>query len=75
MMPDEGTAVLGDQRIQRVDRFRIDVAGPGSEHPDRPQLAAMLVRHDVVRIVWPGALVQERADRSAGECLAGDDTV
>ena len=48
---------------------------PGGEDAQRPQLAPMLVRHDVVRIIGPGARIQERADRLPGDGLAGNHAI
>ena len=54
--------VRRDQEVQGVDGARVVVRQPGGEHMIRPQLAAVLVRVDVVRVVAAGAVVLEVPD-------------
>ena len=53
---DDRAAVLGDQRVERVRRLEVRQVRPRAEDAQRAQLAAMLVRHEVVRIVGARAL-------------------
>ena len=55
-MADDGAPIFLDQRIHGVDRLRVGVIEPGAEDTQPAQLAAVLVRHDVVGIVGAGAL-------------------
>ena len=51
-----------NQEVQGVDGPRVVVRQPCGKHTIRPQLAAVLVRVDVVRVVAPGAVVLEVPD-------------
>ena len=62
-MADNAAAVLRDDRVERVSRLHVGQVGPGAEDLERPQLAAMLVRNDVVRIVGTRRMVAKAADR------------
>ena len=64
-----------DQRVERIGGLEIGEVGPGAEHAQRPQLAPVLVRDDIVRIVGPGAGEQEVAEDLAGNQPAGDDAI
>src|SRR5262245_22568468 len=48
---------------------------PRGECPEGAELAAVLVRDDVVRVVRPSAVEAEAANRTALERLAGDNAV
>ena len=71
----DGAAVLGDERVERVAGFQVGQVGPRAEDAQRAQLAAMLVRHDVVGIVGPRAGVAEAAENLARQHAAGGDPV
>ena len=75
VVPDHAAAVLDDHGVQRVARFHVDEVGPRAEHLQRAQLAAVLVRHHIVGIVRPGAVVLEAADRTAGQRASGNGAV
>ena len=66
VVPDDAAPVSVDERVERVDAARVVVVEPRREHAQAAQLAAVLVRVDVVRIVGPRAVVAERPDRPAG---------
>ena len=53
------TSVRRHKQVQGVDGPRIVVREPGAEDTVRPQLAAMLVRVDIVRIVAPRPVILE----------------
>ena len=72
---DDRAAVLGDERVERVAGLEVGQVRPRAENAQRAQLAAMLVRHDVVGIVGPRARVAEAAEDLAGQQAAGDDAV
>ena len=74
-MADDAAAALGDDGVERVAGLHVDEIGPGAEHLQRPQLAAMFVRHDVVRIIGPRAVIPESADRPAGHGARGDGAI
>ena len=63
------------ERRQRVDALRIDVIEPRRKHEVAAQLAAMLVRDDVVGIVGARAVKLDAADRAARRGLAEDDAI
>ena len=52
----------GYERVERVAGLHVGEVRPRAEHAQRPQLAAVLVRDDVVGIVGAGALVAEAAE-------------
>ena len=58
-MTHDLSSVLLDHRVERVDRFRIDMVHPRGERAVGAQLATMLVRDDVVRIVGADAVEPE----------------
>ena len=60
------------QEVQGVDGPRVVVRQPCGKHTVRPQLAAVLVRVDVVRVVAPGAVVLEVPDGLAFVEARGD---
>src|SRR5947207_10454351 len=68
-------AVLADERIERVAGLEIDEVEPGAEHAERAQLAAVLVRDEVVRIVGAGPGVAEVAQDLAGNGPAGGGAI
>src|SRR3954470_3778256 len=68
-------AVYRYQCVQRVQRLQVGQIGPGAEHTQGAELAPLLVRHDVVWIVRPGARVTEGADDFAGQETASDHAV
>ena len=74
-MADYLPPTLIDHSVERVDRLRVHVIHPCRERAVCAQLAAMLVRHDVVRIVGAGAVEPEAADGLPFERFAGDDPV
>jgi hypothetical protein len=65
-----GAAVLGHQRVERVDRLGVHVIEPRGKHAVAAQLAAILVRHDVVRVVGARAEEADPAHGLAFERLA-----
>jgi hypothetical protein len=75
MMPDETPSALGDDGVQGVDRLRVGVIHPRAEHAQPAQLAPIFVAHDVIRIVGPGAFVQEPVNRATGQRRARYDAV
>ena len=52
--------VLGDERVEGIAGLEIGEVRPGAEYAQRAQLAAVLVWHDVVRIVGPRACAPAR---------------
>jgi hypothetical protein len=64
-----------DHGVQCVAGLQVDEVGPCAEHLQGPQLAAMLVRHHVVRIVGTGPVIAKRADDAAGHPPAGDGAI
>ena len=68
-------AVLGHERVERVARLEVGQIGPRAEHAQGAELAPVLVRHDVVRIVRPRPLVAEVAEDLARQQPAGDDAI
>ena len=72
---DDRAAVLRDQRVERVRGLEIGEVRPRAEDAQRAQLAAMLVRHEVVGIVGTRAGVEEAAENLAGNQPAGDDAI
>ncbi len=75
VMADDRAAAGADERVEAVDAARVVVVQPGAEDEQPAQLAAMLVREDVVRVVRPRAVVAERSHGLALERLAGQDPV
>ena len=75
VVPHHAAAVLDDDGVERVAGLHVDQVGPRAEHLQRAQLAAVLVRHDVVRIVGARAVVPEPADRTAGHGARGDGAI
>ncbi len=72
----ERTAVLLDERVERVAGLPVHEVRPRAEHAQRAQLAAVLVRHEIVRIVGPCARVAERPEnlprqQPSGRCAIG----
>ena len=72
---DDRAAVLGDERVERIRRLEIGEVRPRAEDTQRAQLAAVLVRDDVVGIVGTRAVIQEAAEDLAGNQPAGDDAI
>ena len=64
---DDRAAVLGHERVERVRRLEIGEVRPGAEDAQRAQLAAVLVRDEVVGIVGARAVVEEAARGSCRE--------
>ena len=60
---------------RRVAGLHVDEVGPRAEDAQRPQLAPVLVRHQIVGIVGPGALVPESAEHLAGQQAPGGEAV
>jgi len=60
--------------VERVYRSRVIVVQPGGEKPETAQLAAVLVRNDVVRVIGTGTVVAKMTERMSGDVLAGDDS-
>src|SRR3954464_3968779 len=59
------------QSVKRVQRLQVGQICPGAEDTQGPELAPVLVRHDVVWIVRAGTGVSEGADDFAGQETAG----
>ena len=72
---DDRLAVFGDDRVDRVRGLEVGEVRPGAEDAQRPQLAPVLVRHDIVRIVGTRAEVLEAAENLARQQAAGDDAI
>src|SRR6185369_12054178 len=68
-------AVLGQYRVERVRGLEVRQVSPCTEDTERAQIAAMLMRHDVVRIVRTCALEQISADNLPREQTASDNAV
>ena len=74
-MLDARPAVLRDERVDRVRCLQVGEIGPGAENAQRAQLAPMLVRHEIVRIVRACAGVQVAAENLARDQAPRNDTV
>ena len=74
-MLDARPAVLRDERVDRVRRLQVGEIGPGAEDAQRAQLAPMLVRHEIVRIVRACAGVQVAAENLARDQAPRNDAV
>ncbi len=72
---DDRLAILRDERVDRVRGLEVGEVRPRAEDAERSQLAPMLVRHEIVGIVWTGARVLERVENLAGQLPAGNDTI
>ena len=72
---DDRAAVLGHERVERIRRLEIGEVRPRAEDAQRAQLAAVLVRDDVVGIVGTRAVILEAAQDLAGNQPAGDDAI
>ena len=66
-MANDAAAVLGDEHVERVAGLHVDEVRPRAEDLQRAQLAAMLVRDDVVGIVGARAVIAEPAERPPGQ--------
>ena len=75
VVPDHAAAVLGHDGVERVARLHVHQIGPGAKHLQGAQLAAVLVRDDVVGVVRTGAVVAEAADRTAGHGARGHGAI
>ena len=74
-MAHDRPAVLDDQRVHRIDGLGVGVVDPRAEDAQAAQLAAILVRDDVVGVVGPRAFVLEAFERRAFERGADDHAV
>ena len=72
---DDRATVLRDERVERVRGLEVGEIRPRAEDAQRAQLAAVLVRHEVVGIVGARALITEAAEDLAGNQPAGDDAI
>src|SRR5204863_9716949 len=63
VVPHVGMTVLGDERVERIDRLRVHVIQPRREHAVAAELAAILVCDQVVWIVWTRTDEPDAADR------------
>ena len=61
-MTDVLPALLLDTHVQGVDRARVIVRQPGGKDPVAAQLAAVLVRMNIVGIVRARAVILELTD-------------
>ncbi len=68
-------AVPAAEHVERVAGLPVHQIRPGAEDAQRAQLAALLVRHEIVRVVGAGARVPERPEYRARNQGAGGDTV
>jgi hypothetical protein len=75
VVTDDRPAPVAHQRVERVAAAPLIVIEPRGKDRESAQLATVLVRKDVVRIVRTRAGVTELAERGAGQLLAGDDPV
>ena len=67
----DGRALVVDEHVERISGLEIDQIRPGAEHPERAQFAAVLVRHEVVRVVGARAGVPEGPQDGSAEHAAG----
>ena len=72
---DPGAPVGRLEHVEAVDAARVVVIQPGAEDPRSAQLAPVLVRDEIVRVVRAPAVVAEVAERRAGREAADEHTV
>ena len=75
IMLHDRAAVRRRQSVERVRRLPVREVRPRPKDAQRAELAAMLVRDEVVGIVGTSAGVQEIAEDLAGNQTAGDDPI
>src|SRR5262245_15489529 len=64
-MPDDTASAARLEHVEAVEAARVVMVHPGGEDAARAQLAAVLVRVDVIRIVGTGAVILEIAEGAA----------
>ena len=75
IVSNDAAAVLGDNGIERVAGLHVHQIGPCAEHFQRPQLAPVFVRDDVVGIVGTGAVVAKPAHGPSRQRAGRDRSV
>ena len=74
-MAHDAAAIFRNHSVERIARFHVDQIRPRAENLERPQFAPVLVGHDIVRIVRPGAVVEEAIDGTTGNRTRGNGTI
>ena len=72
---DHLTAVLLDDGVERVARLQVSEVRPRTENAECPQLAPMLVRNDIVRIVGARAGVAKASKDFTSQTASSDDAI
>src|SRR5262249_20381609 len=65
-------AVFFDQRVERIDGARVVVVEPGTENIVAAQLATMLMRNRVIRIIVANSIKAKSPDVLARQLQAGN---
>src|SRR6185436_4588609 len=74
-MPDIRYAVFERDEVERVDGAGIVMPQPRAEDAQPPQLAAVFVRNDIVRVVAACPVIAEGPDRLSGKIETGHGAI
>src|SRR5262245_33037155 len=74
-MTDDGPSTFLDERVESVSRFHVDQIRPCAKNLQRSQLASMLVRNDVVRVIGARAVIAETTNHPARNRTAGQHAI